>query len=106
MMFTNISTWIGRSEPWVVAIVVKTSFLLLLSLAATQILRKRSAALRHFIYSLAIVGVLILPLAAWMLPELRLAVLPRQPDWSSSSIPLTAPSPEMREASSRALIAP
>ena len=105
-MFTTISTWIGRSEPWVVAIVVKTSFLLLLSLAANQILRKRSAALRHFIYSLAMVGALILPLAAWMLPELRLAVLPRQPEWSSSSIPLTAPSPEMREASSRALIAP
>ena len=76
-MFSNITNALGTLAPQMLAIVAKSSILLILSLAASLLLRGRSASLRHFLHSLAIFSVLILPLASGLLPELRLAVLPR-----------------------------
>lgn len=74
-------------EPWTLATFVKISALLIISLAATQFLGRRSASLRHFLHSLVIVSVLVLPLASWLLPELRLAVLPANAERAVESLP-------------------
>jgi beta-lactamase regulating signal transducer with metallopeptidase domain len=80
-MFAHMINSLGQLAPWAMANVVKTSALLLICLAANQLLSRRSASLRHFLYSLAIASALILPFASGALPELRLAVLPaHKPD--------------------------
>jgi beta-lactamase regulating signal transducer with metallopeptidase domain len=72
--------------PWLFSVIAKTSALLLINLAATQLLRRRSASLRHFLHSLTMVCVLLLPFASGLLPELRLAVLPRSAEQAPSLV--------------------
>jgi len=75
-MITDITTALAHVAPWLFAIAAKSTVLLLLTIAAANLMRNRSAALRHFLHSAAIVTLLVLPLAAIFLPSLRLAVLP------------------------------
>lgn len=95
-MQANIIHFAGQLTPWLLSVLVKSSILLLLSLVATQLMRRCSASLRHFLHSLAIVSILILPFAAGLLPELRLAVLPPSVSKAPASIEtnLTAPNRE------------
>lgn len=62
--------------PWLATIAVKTSLLLLIALAAGQLFRRASAALRHLVYVASIAGILLLPLASMLLPGLRVPILP------------------------------
>ena len=62
--------------PWLATIALKTSLLLLIALAAGQLLRRASAALRHLIYVTSVSGVLLLPLASLLLPGFRVPILP------------------------------
>jgi len=56
---------------------VKSTVVLLLAAAVTLLLRRSPAALRHLVWALACGGVLALPLASALLPNLRLAGWPR-----------------------------
>src|SRR2546425_8446035 len=56
---------------------VKSTVLLLLAAGGTLFLRRSPAALRHLVWALACGGVLALPLASALLPNLRLAGYPR-----------------------------
>src|SRR5579884_942367 len=70
--------------PWLATIAVKTSLLLLIGLAAGQLLRRASAALRHLIYVASITGVLLLPFASMLLPDLRVPILPSRSNTPNS----------------------
>src|SRR5438034_8402786 len=56
---------------------VKSTVVLLLAAAVTLLLRRSPAALRHLVWALACGGVLALPLASALLPNVRLAGWPR-----------------------------
>lgn len=56
---------------------VKATVILLLAAAVTLLLRRSTAALRHFVWALACGGILILPLATALLPDVRVAAWPR-----------------------------
>lgn len=56
---------------------VKATVILLLAAAVTLVLRRSTAALRHFVWALACGGILILPLATALLPDVRVAAWPR-----------------------------
>src|SRR5258707_597163 len=56
---------------------VKSTVVLLLAAAVTLTLRRSPAALRHLVWALACGGVLALPLASALLPNLRLAGYPQ-----------------------------
>lgn len=56
---------------------VKATLLLLLAAAGSLVLRRSSAALRHLVWALGCGGVLVLPVASVLLPNLRLAGWPR-----------------------------
>ena len=57
----------------------KGTVLLLLACVATWLYRKSSAALRHSIWCLTMAGLLLLPIAAWLLPAWQLPILPPVP---------------------------
>ena len=67
-------------------LVLKTSALLLVTGAVATVLGRRSAAVRHFIWSLALGGALALPLVATSLPW-SLAVVPVPGEAVTSSTP-------------------
>jgi beta-lactamase regulating signal transducer with metallopeptidase domain len=75
-MLTQIANALSHQWPWLFAVVWKTTALLLATWAATKALRNHSASLRHFLHSVTVCAVLILPAASMLLPGLRLAVLP------------------------------
>jgi beta-lactamase regulating signal transducer with metallopeptidase domain len=75
-MLTQIANALAHQAPWLFAIVWKTTALLLATWATTHALRNHSASLRHFLHSVTVCAVLILPAASILLPSLRLAVLP------------------------------
>src|SRR5439155_1396795 len=52
---------------------VKSTVVLLLAVVVTLLLRRSPAALRHLVWALACGGVLALPLASALLPNVRLA---------------------------------
>jgi len=56
---------------------VKSTVVLLLAVVVTLLLRRSPAALRHLVWALACGGVLALPLASALLPNVRLAGWPR-----------------------------
>ena len=105
-MLSTMAGALGQLLPWLLSILVKSSVLLLFTLAVTQLMRQRSASLRHFLHSVAIVSALLLPIAASMLPELRLSVLPRptEPGFIPVAEPVAALS--SHESQSTADIAP
>ncbi|HVH88508.1 MAG TPA: M56 family metallopeptidase, partial [Terriglobales bacterium] len=75
-MLSNTASTLAQYAPWLLAIYVKSTVLLLAVLGTAQLMRRHSASLRHFLYSVTIASLLILPLAAALLPNLGLAVLP------------------------------
>lgn len=55
---------------------LKASFVLLAALGATTLMRHASAAARHFVWTLALAGVLLLPALGLVLPALRVEGIP------------------------------
>lgn len=83
----------------------KVSVILLAALAATALLRRRSAALRHWILSAAIVAATVSPLVglvtpAWHVP-LDAVALPRLIAPAAPSRPADAPAPSVSPADQR-----
>jgi len=109
-MFTQITNALAHPAPWLFAIVWKTTALLLASWAATQLLRNHSASLRHFLHSVTVCALLILPAASIFLPRLRLAVLPpvlhSEPENSSAAQPYLSQSSVDSDSASRLVWAP
>src|SRR5690348_1458793 len=83
-MLAKITYDFAQYVPWLTAIAVKAALLLLIALVAGQFLRRASAALRHVLYVASIVGILLLPLAALLLPDLRVPILPPHATASAS----------------------
>src|SRR5581483_10181512 len=75
-MLARITHEFAQYVPWLTEIAVKASLLLLIALVTGQLLRRASAALRHVVYVAGIVGILLLPLAALLLPSFRVPILP------------------------------
>src|SRR5882762_8075833 len=56
---------------------VKATVILLVAAGASLLLRRSAAALRHLVWALAFVGVLVLPVVGAIMPDWRLAAWPR-----------------------------
>ena len=83
----------ARSEAWVALLVdcaVKGALILALAGASAAMLRRAQAAARHFIWTLAIVGLALLPVLTVIAPSWRAPVLPL----AAANSAETAPSPE------------
>ena len=78
---------------------MKATLIVIIALAATVALRKRSAALRHWVLAMAIAAAVIAPLAERVLPEWSL--LPGATTFVEKSAPATEPEPERRSSSTR-----
>jgi hypothetical protein len=84
-MLANVTNALAHYAPRLFATSVKIAVLLLLTLLCGQLLRRRSASLRHCLYAAAMAGALMLPLAAAFLPDLGIAVLPPSASATDSS---------------------
>ncbi|HJQ35541.1 MAG TPA: hypothetical protein VKB93_00235, partial [Thermoanaerobaculia bacterium] len=62
--------------------VLKLTVILVLGAAIAALLRTRSAAARHFVWSLTLAGALLLPVATWLAPAMRVAV----PEWKEEAV--------------------
>ena len=62
--------------PSLVDVAIKGTVLLVLSCGLTRGLRHSSAAVRHRLWGLTMIGLLLLPALSWRLPHWRLPVLP------------------------------
>ncbi|HEX8320234.1 M56 family metallopeptidase [Longimicrobium sp.] len=69
---------------------LKASVLLALAWGVTALLHRRSAALRHLVWTVALGGALAVPLLQVALPALEVAVLPSPPQAAASAV---APAP-------------
>ena len=67
--------FIDLTEPALLGGLLKATALLLIALAATAVLRRRSAGARHLVWLASLVGVLVLPALSLWAP-VRLAILP------------------------------
>lgn len=86
---------------WVLATVLKATVVLLAVVGLAVALRRSSAALRHFVWSVGIVGVLALPFLSvavpWRFPVVRIA-LPSAP--GAAAVPTVhSPAPETGDVS-------
>src|SRR5262245_31915526 len=66
------------------SVAIKAIFVLMIAAALSSMLKQASAAARHFVWVLAIAGVLALPLLALGLPVWKIAILP--PDSTAPSV--------------------
>ena len=82
-MLDAAATFWGAAWP---SATLKGALLLLLAAGASGLLRRRSAAVRHLVWTLALAGVVTLPLVG--ATGLRLAVLPA---WATSPRATTSP---------------
>ncbi len=88
----------GTLPAW--GILLRVTLLLSAALLVALVLRRASAALRHLVWTLSLVGTLLVPLCSWVLPAWQWAVLPqRQP-----SPPSVAP--VVKDAPPSPLVAP
>ena len=80
-------------------ILLRVTVLLLAAMLVALALRRSSAALRHLVWTLSLVGTLLIPLCYWAFPAWHWAILPqRQPVAAAvdrSRRAKTAPSPEV-----------
>jgi beta-lactamase regulating signal transducer with metallopeptidase domain len=82
-----------------VSLAVKTSLVVAVALAATSLMRKHSAAARHWMLSLGILCAIAIPLAratlpAWSLPQSRAIWTPSLTVQDSADASSTTPSPQ------------
>jgi hypothetical protein len=62
-----------------VAVALKATLILLLAAGATALMRRSSAAIRHLVWCVAVLGVLALPLLSLVLPPWEMGLLPEGP---------------------------
>ena len=73
-------------------ILLRVTAILLVAMLVALALRRPSAALRHWVWTLSLVGTLLIPLCYWAFPAWQWAVLPqRQQSQSVSQSPSIAP---------------
>lgn len=74
-------------------IAARGTVLLLLACLAAWMLRRSSAALRHSIWSLTLLCLILLPFVLWAVPQWRVPVLPAEAIPKRGTAPSTVPSP-------------
>lgn len=74
--------------PDVLGMVVRTTAVLLVALCATTLLRRSSAATRHLVWTVALAGVLVLPLLERVVPAWRIVPVPAE---LAPAAPVAAP---------------
>jgi hypothetical protein len=62
---------------FLIDIAAKGTVLLMLAFFVTWLLRRSSAAMRHAVWSLTMLSLVLLPVAWWALPSLTIPILPR-----------------------------
>ena len=80
------------SNQFLMELVVKGTLLMSLAFAVTFLLRKKSAALRHAVWSLAFIGLLLLPAGAALLPTWYVPLPATEPPAETITPQLSAPS--------------
>src|SRR3982751_5769490 len=90
----------GFGTSWIVVAdaVAKATIVFLTAGLASFLLRGRSAAMRHMVWTLALVGVLVLPALSIALPHWQLDLVTIE---SASSFPLPASSSQLSASSSQ-----
>ena len=74
-MASSLTTVVTASEvSWLLSCAIKASLLLAASWLGAALLRRGTAAARHQIWTLGVVGALLVPLLCWALPSLPLAL--------------------------------
>src|SRR5262252_8613484 len=74
---------------FVLSVIAKTTIMLACASLMTLALRRASASARHAVWAIALLGALILPFAAWILPEVSLPVLPVDGLTSDEPVPFS-----------------
>ena len=85
----------GTASAW--GILLRVTVLLLAAMLVALALRRSSAALRHLVWALSLVGTLLIPLCHWAFPAWQWAILPERQRPASTSI-----APVARDASKNA----
>ena len=75
----NLNTLTGWFAPLLLDTSIKGTVLLLLGCMTAWLCRRSSAALRHSIWLIAMLGLLLLPIASLALPAWRIRILPTDP---------------------------
>lgn len=83
---------------------VKSAVVLLAAAIAARLLRRASAAVRHRVWSLGLSGALVMPMLSWMLPPMRLPVLPARAEQAGQLV-ATIPRQPSREVAATDSIA-
>jgi len=79
-----MSEWLAGAGAFALAVTLKASLLVALGFVAAAVLRDRSAAQRHLVWSVALAAAAAMPLLQLALPSIEVAILPA---------PATAPAP-------------
>ena len=107
---TSLFEFAGLSvlEGHIIAATIRGTVIVIVAAALCILLRRASAAVRHFVWFLALTALLALPLLSSGLPSWRVAVLPAPPADSTSleehTFDVTRNSPEQSNISSVAAI--
>ncbi len=93
--------WMGQWPALFVSVAIKSSVLLLLLLSAARMLRGASAATRHLMWVLGMIGLVALPILEIGLPPWRVVPVPEKNWYAESPTPVlpSAPDPAIVQAS-------
>src|SRR5215471_1901932 len=86
-------------SPGIVELAIKSSVIIVAAAAAAGVMRRRgSAASRHFVWTLAVVGLLMLPAAVVVLPSWNIPIRRQMPSLSVAPLPPMVIEPEATAA--------